>query len=110
MPDSARPGGARPGTIARVRGKHPTKPREPWLQRALGPVILALIAVGFILTTGYFVDLPASVMGLALVLAAVALPLFFAAAVASSRAEGVSVFRSIGRAAHATFRVICDLF
>jgi hypothetical protein len=80
------------------------------LERLLVPSLFVLMAAGLLVAVDYFVDLPPLLIVLALVLLALGLTTFFVAAVATSRAEGIGVMRSIGRGIHATFRVICDLF
>jgi len=76
----------------------------------LVPSLVILMAAGLLVATEYFVDLPPLLIELTLALLALGFPLFFAAAVATSRAEGIGVIRSIGRGIHAIFRVVCDLF
>jgi phosphotransferase system glucose/maltose/N-acetylglucosamine-specific IIC component len=80
------------------------------LERLLVPSLFVLMAAGLLVAVEYFVDLPPLLIAFTLALLALGLPLFFAAAVATSRAEGIGVMRSIGRGIHATFRVVCDLF
>ena len=88
----------------------PTTSGRRGLDLLLLLTFFALLAAGVVAALSFFVELPAAVVALAVVVAVVGLAVFFVAGVRQARRSGDGVLRSFGRALWGTVRLAFDLF